>query len=286
MPDKQDFSPATPSTEDRVDRTVGAGTAWIPALKNVPQQIYLFGLIPLSLLGIFTYIIITGSPAERQIGQIAIIGIIVLCLVFAFVLSRSIDEGAKRSVEAIKAEHTIIPSPSGAIENGKRIKYEYDLYVSAPMASQNDDERKIFNETVKAQLRAIKLKCDFSIYYAGDDTDSSAGDDIPSIALRHNVKRMRASKRYMLIYTQYVPTSAFIEMGMALALGKPSVWFVKKAIAQPYLMRGYQAGGTEGLPAITVHEISNLDDITKFVNINGKEIFDGAAAMAPVHEDA
>lgn len=284
MPDTQDFSPL--STEDRVDRTVAAGSSWIPALKHVPQQVYLFGLIPLSLLGVFTYLLLTGSTTERWIGLVAIIGIIVLCLVFAFILSRGIDEGAKRRVQAIRENHDFIPKQKSEIENGKRIKYEYDLYVSAPMASQNDDERKKFNESVKAQLKAIKLKCGFSIYYAGDDTDSSAGDDIPSIALRHNVKRMRASKRYMFVYTQYVPTSAFIELGMALALCKPSVWFVKKDVQLPYLMRGYQASGTEGLPTITVHEISNLDDITKFVNINGKEIFDGAAASTPVPEDA
>lgn len=281
MPDKQDFSPVVPSTEDRVDRTVNAGTKWIPALKNVPQQVYLFGLIPLSLLGAFTYIIITGSPAERLTGLIAIIGIIVLCLVFAFLLSRGISAGAEERIRELKATHVILPAPAGGAENGRTVKYEFDLFVSAPMASQNDDERKQYNEKVRAQLRAIKLKCGFSIYYAGDDTDSTAGDDVPQVALRHNVKRMRASKRYMFIYTQYVPTSAFIEMGMALALGKPSVWFVKKGLNQPYLMRGYQAGGSEGLPPITVHEITDLDDITKIVNINGDEIFDGASSAAP-----
>jgi hypothetical protein len=136
MPDKQDFSPATLSTEDRVDRTVGAGTAWVPALKNVPQQIYLFGLIPLSLLGVFSYLLLTGSMTERWIGLIAIVGIIVLCLVFAFILSRGIDEGTKRGVAAIGESHEIIPKQKSEIENGVRIKYEYDLYVSAPMASR------------------------------------------------------------------------------------------------------------------------------------------------------
>jgi hypothetical protein len=277
MPDKQDFPRVATSTEDRIDRTVNAGSQWIPALKNVPQQVYLFGLIPLSLLGVFTYIIITGSPAERQIGLIAIIGIIVLCLVSAFLLLRGISEGADKRFEELKTSHVVLPAPAGGAENGIRVKYEFDLFVSAPMASQSDDERKAYNEKVRAQLKAIKLKCGFSIYYAGDDTDSTAGDDVPQIALRHNVRRMRASKRYMVIYTQYVPTSAFIEMGMALALGKPSVWFVKKGVNQPYLMRGYQAGGSGGLPPIAVHEITDLDDITKVVNINGKEIFDGTA---------
>ena len=286
MPDKQDFQhPAPPSVEDRVDRTVNAASSWLPALKNVPQQVYLFGLIPLSLLGVFTYLLLTGGATERWIGLIAIIGIIVLCLVFAFLLTRGIDKGAEQRFQEMKQGGIFIDAPAKGAEGGKTVKYEYDLFVSAPMASQDDAVRKKYNDRVKAIVDKIKAETQFSAYFAGYEHDATTGDDIPELALKHNVRRMRASKRYIFIYTQYEPTSAFIELGMALALGKPSIWFVKKGVRQPYLMRGYQAGGKDGLPEIKVYEIDDLEEIAQYVSLHGKELFD-SSADAPVKEDA
>jgi hypothetical protein len=286
MPDKQDFQhPAPPTVEDRVVQTVNAGSSWLPALKNVPQQVYLFGLIPLSLLGVFTYLLLTGGATERWIGLVAIIGIIVLCLVFAFLLTRGIDKGAEQRFQEMSAGKVILEAPTKGAEGGKMVKYQYDLFVSAPMASQDDAARKTYNDRIKAIVDKIKAETQFSAYFAGYEHDATSDDDIPELALKHNVRRMRASKLYMFVYTQYEPTSAFIELGMALALCKPSIWFVKKGVRQPYLMRGYQAGGREGLPQIKVYEIDDLEEIAQYVGIHGTELFD-ISADAPVKEDA
>ena len=161
--------------------------------------------------------------------------------------------------------------------DGEVVQFDYDLFVSAPMDALADDGTRVsIRDEVIGILETLKKECALSrVFYAGYQAARSEDFDLPVIALRKNIQRIRASARMMLIYPENVPTSCLIEVGMALGLGKPSVWFVKKGVKLPFLMRGVKGSmRIQGVGDLSVYEFDDFPQIVHFIKDHKLDLFE------------
>ena len=248
-------------------QSVTAGEPFLAHLKDLPPVARFSAFVIAIFIGIFGYIVVTGSATERLIALFGIIAIVLLAIIAAFLLQREYKKTEGK---------VVVDAPKSERIGGQVVRLDYELFVAAPMASLEDDDAIVaYRNNVIDVLGRIKQMCKFEeVFYAGYEADKSANFDAPAVALKKNVQRMRASKRFMLIYSENVPTSALVEVGMALGLGKPSVWFVKTGLRLPYLMRGAQgAAYIENFPPIAVYEFKDFDQIKHYVQTNGLDLF-------------
>lgn len=136
-------------------------------------------------------------------------------------------------------------------------------------------ERSQQRADINAVVEHIKKKCKFqNVYFAGEQAVDPKHYDQPSVGLLRNVQRIRASTYFILIYPKLLPTSALVEVGMALALGKRSVWFVQNDAMLPYLLReGGAVGGRADLPRINIRNYERLNDILTIIDDDPEQLF-------------
>ena len=79
---------------------------------------------------------------------------------------------------------------------------------------------------------------------------------------------MLDTKGHIFFYPERKPASTLVEVGMALALGLPSVWFVKEGVKLPFLLRQawQHSNRSSELPRIVVHRYRDLDEISLFIS--------------------
>ena len=151
------------------------------------------------------------------------------------ILVYKLERAALRISDAL-----VLPVRKEETVDGKAVRYDYDLYVATAMAAIDDAGLKKRTADLEKIVGAIcenRGNDDVRIFCAGVKIKQRSAFDDPAIALTGNVKRMRASRYLALFYFENIATSALIEVGMALSLGKESVWFVKEGVELPFLMR-------------------------------------------------
>ncbi|MDJ0601132.1 MAG: hypothetical protein QNJ37_20105 [Crocosphaera sp.] len=156
------------------------------------------------------------------------------------------------------------------------IQYEYDVFLSAPMDSWDDDNDLRLNREKIIKIKAALRKfCGLELtFYAGTDIENRAKFQAPSVALRQNFEKMGKSKKFIMIYPEPLASSILLEAGMALALRKDSVWFVHDRDQLPYLLReASNASRQNGLPSISIYQCPSIDDVLKTIEQDGKDIF-------------
>lgn len=160
--------------------------------------------------------------------------------------------------------------PSAAAEPAR-----YDVYVSAPMDGLTEitdfANLKQDIEKIKVDLRR-ECKLD-RVFYAGTDLSFGKWQE-PSIGLKDNWHALRGSRYFLMIYPRYVSSGIVFEAGLAIGLGKPSVWFVREGEKLPYLLRGGAgASGDDGLPLVRVIPYNSVEDIRTAFAVDKDKLF-------------
>jgi hypothetical protein len=149
---------------------------------------------------------------------------------------------------------------------------KYDVLLSAPMASFKDDsEYQAFRTEVLKVIRALH-DCGLSVFCALETIDSMDKFDTQGISTHDDMDILAHSGSFVMLYPQKLASSALFEAGYALALGRPSLFFVRNEQDLPYLM--------QRLPEAFTH-VSILDsrnwntyaDIGKLLGRNAKHWF-------------
>lgn len=122
---------------------------------------------------------------------------------------------------------------------GKNVKSQYDLFFSIPMKSVDEEEEyKKLRALALQCIEQLKLSDRFRrIYYAGRDVLSLEDADPAAIAVKNDLEALRSSEHFMLVYPEKVVSSSLVEAGYAIALQKPSFYFVRTRDDLPYMLR-------------------------------------------------
>lgn len=148
--------------------------------------------------------------------------------------------------------------------------YQYDAFVSAPMAGFGTDAKgyQRSRADVLRLLKTLKESCAArNVFYAGETLSSVRAFEAADLSLETDLEALRASRCFILIYPASLVTSALVEVGVAIGLRKPVVIHVLDGVELPYLLRHAQGLG-ESHGAIHVYRYANFSDILHVYRAN------------------
>lgn len=149
---------------------------------------------------------------------------------------------------------------------------EYNLFVSTPMAAfDSSKEFEKHRAAILDVLRGIKRRCDFDkVFYAGSEISSFEEFELADLSVAEDYNALKYSDNFMIIYPKRITTSALIELGWAMAMGKPIVVFARNRDDLPYLMK--HADSVYKNIAIYIYTTSS--DIRNIFDRHGIKIFE------------
>lgn len=153
----------------------------------------------------------------------------------------------------------------------------FDVFLASPMASVPEGEAySRANEAAGDLARIIESYCSYRVYYAGDAIESADDFEAPIIALTANVEALLESRHFLLMTTQPSQTSSiWVEAGMALALRKPSTFFVPSPDYLPYMLRQIvDAQQLPNMPPVQVFYEGSIRKIANLVKKHRSDLFE------------
>lgn len=163
----------------------------------------------------------------------------------------------------------------------------YDLFLSTPMSGLRDEQeyrshRRFVLDVADVLRRDLGIE---RIYFAGSEVTSIYDFDAGEDALRSDLEALRESRALCLVYPRRLVSSVLIEVGMALALGKPCLLFVRKREDLPYLLiSAEKLAGRDGLPEVRIVEYQSAENLKRLLREVGPRIF-GTLFGARSHSD-
>jgi len=112
----------------------------------------------------------------------------------------------------------------------------YDLFISAPMTSDLSSYQTIRNDVLLV-LNELQNSGFSKIYYAAQNIEDITKVDPPAMSTKKDLKALRESKYFLLIFPKKLTSSSLVEAGYALALRIPSIYFFHDIDDLPYMLR-------------------------------------------------
>ncbi len=137
-------------------------------------------------------------------------------------------------------------------------RFEHDVFLAMAMAGLDTEEQyqDYRNQALKIE-KWLQDYCRFrSVFYAGRNLETKDKFEAEDFSLSEDLEALRRSKYFMLVYPDKIVSSVLFEAGLAVALGKPSVYFIRGRSSVPFLMRKAEQAI---LPAgVRIYEYENL----------------------------
>lgn len=113
------------------------------------------------------------------------------------------------------------------------------VFLAAPMSgfetSQDYETHRFEVLRILSSLRSLDSV--ESVYYAGETIDSTGKFDSSKDAFTLDLRNIEQCNIFVLLYPFKVLTSALVEVGIALGLGKPTCIVVNDRSDLPYMLR-------------------------------------------------
>ncbi|MGZ8934684.1 MAG: esterase/lipase family protein [Methylobacter sp.] len=154
-------------------------------------------------------------------------------------------------------------------------RFKYDVFLSSAMAGLKTEEDYQTYRTEALNLEKIlKEKCGFkSIFYAGRNLETMAEFQAHNLSLQDDFFALKESRYFLLMYPERIVSSVLFEAGWALALGKPSVYYVRDRDDLPFLMA--QAGDAHLDAKVTIYEYGKKgrEEIFHLIKEHGEKLW-------------
>lgn len=185
---------------------------------------------------------------------------------------KKITRGTHKSI--VKPKSKDQPEYSWIVNRLSKCKkqYRYDVFVAAVMAGHSsDDTYKESRLEVLAISDHLEKKGLKKVYYAGKKLESANDFEPKSLALEADLDALICSRYFLLYYPDKVVSSVLYEAGIALAHGKPSVYFVTDRDHLPFLMQ--QSGQANIKPGVRIFQADNIDQVVQRIDSHGEELW-------------
>jgi hypothetical protein len=192
-------------------------------IASVQTPLGLFALIVLAVEGLIGALAVRASADEVPKIIFCMIGILALVIVVAGIIYRSQKTGTAS---------TDVPAAKEPLK--------YDVFISAPMAAfTNNADYQASNVEIKKLIDVLRRDCGWTtFFYAGMSISSLDQFDLENTLIEEDSKAVLQSRYFILIYPEKTVSSVLVEAGMALALHKPSLYFVRNEEDLPFILRG------------------------------------------------
>ncbi len=115
------------------------------------------------------------------------------------------------------------------------------LFVSVPISSFSDtDSSHAFEQFITHVLRRLRLRLPlWHIYCAAEAVRKRGGFETPEIATKDDLAALYQATHFLLFYPVRVPTSALIELGIAVARDIPIVTVSANRSTLPFMAQAF-----------------------------------------------
>jgi pimeloyl-ACP methyl ester carboxylesterase len=152
-------------------------------------------------------------------------------------------------------------------------RFDHDVFLAMAMAGLDTEEQY---QSYRSQ--ALKIEkwlqdyCGFrSVFYAGRHIETKDQFEAEDFSLSQDLGALRRSKYFMLVYPDKIVSSVLFEAGLAVALGKPSVYFIRDRSSLPFLMKQAEQAV---LPAgVRIYQYESFAKIEALLQKNGEALW-------------
>lgn len=177
--------------------------------------------------------------------------------------------------EVVKPQSKTSSIYSWVLDELKRClaRFDHDVFLAMAMAGLDTEEAyRKYRDEAMAIVKWLEDYCGFrSVFYAGRDLKTKQEFEAEDVSLTEDLAALRHSKYFMLIYPEKIVSSVLLEAGLAVALGKPSVYVIRDRKNLPFLMqRAEQADLPSG---VRIYECENLARIEALLKSSGEHLW-------------
>ncbi len=136
-----------------------------------------------------------------------------------------------------------------------------DVFVSTPFSSFGvDHEKKAFLIELREVLKSLMTHSSLrNFHYCLNTIEDFSLDQPHFLAFAISIQKLRQSNKFLMIVPyETLPSSCFVEAGIAIGLKIPSVYFVRSRKCFPNLLR--EVGGVNRAD-VSVDEFSSLAEV-------------------------
>jgi nucleoside 2-deoxyribosyltransferase len=139
----------------------------------------------------------------------------------------------------------------------QKMSYRYDVFLSSPMSAfRKDEDYKKDRDAMLRLKKYLENQKNFNIYYAGEHISSSISFENELVG-HNDFEAIENSRCFIMFYPESIVSSVLVEAGYALALKKPSVYFVHNKENLPFLLREAH----HNYPNVQVFEYTDLEQV-------------------------
>jgi transcriptional regulator with XRE-family HTH domain len=185
--------------------------------------------------------------------------------------------GAKTTIEGLSfSAMRALASGPGRDGRSRRRRREL-LFLASPMVSAGGSAAYARERSEAMELaNAIETHCDLDVYYAGRQIPTEDQFDLPQAAAGINFPQLRRANYFALLLLNDLkkPSSVWVEAGFALALGLPSVYFVRRLESLPWILHRLTAhDGDPELPPVEIAPVGGIGQAINSVIQDGRHFF-------------
>lgn len=257
----------------------GGGRGWWPGVIHAVQTpLGLFALVMLVMNGVALLLVpsLTGNQPFYVI--LTMLGVTVVVALLAVV--QSTRGGAPSgSASGPRASDGSAPRAggltgvglTGAGLMGRASRPAYQVFVSAPMAAWEPGRFKENNAAVLKVVDALVKDAGLRpAFYAGTGVEDASVFDEADFSMDHDLEGVRDSRWFVLVWPEKLASSVLVEIGAAIALGKPCVLFVRKGVELPFLLKEITQSK---LVRANVREFESYEQLAEVIRRNHRQIF-------------
>lgn len=152
---------------------------------------------------------------------------------------------------------------------------EYELYVSAPITSLKSQNLGTHHAAVSEVVAVARAHVN-SLYWPGEEIQESSDLAAPDIATERNMRVLAQCSAFLYLQFEDIvrPSSALVELGVALGRRLKTTVIVRTDVIQPYMLPGFGAvAATLGfLPKARIYTVKSVGDACDLVRKNGREL--------------
>lgn len=148
---------------------------------------------------------------------------------------------------------------------------QYDVFLSCPMAGIKTDARyqKVRVEALSI-LDCLENQCQFQVFFAGRTMGTRTQFDADfDFSIAKDIQTLEESQCYLLYYPEKVVSSALVEAGIALALKKKAVYFVRNRRHLPFMLQK-----AESVAPVKLCEFKTIDRVLTVIRNYGRDLFE------------
>jgi hypothetical protein len=147
---------------------------------------------------------------------------------------------------------------------------KFDVFLSCPMAgTRTGKQYEELRALALTVARCLEQDCGLTVFFAGRHAETREGFDEPDFSLVEDMAALKRSTYFLLLYPERLVSSVLVEAGMAVALDKKAVYFVRDVRHLPFMLRHLNR-----VCPVKVYEYKTVDRIVKLLRDHKVQLFE------------